>query len=92
MSSFSQQELQAIQERNRRVEMDKAWETSKTRIVSIMVITYLVAVVFLWFIGAAQPWLGAGMPVIGFFLSTVSLPFVKRWWTARYLSSFQSSK
>ena len=32
-------EIQKIHERNKKVELDKAWETSKTRKVSIAVLT-----------------------------------------------------
>lgn len=39
-----EERLSAIEERNRRVEADKAWETSWLRILSISVITYVVAV------------------------------------------------
>ena len=40
--------IQAIEERNKRVEADKAWETSLTRRVSIAVITYFFALGFLF--------------------------------------------
>ena len=76
--------LREIQARNRRVEIDKAWETSKTRLFAIMVITYIVAVIFLWAIGAPRAWVSAGMPVIGYVLSTLSLPIIKTWWIKQH--------
>jgi hypothetical protein len=38
-----EQEISEIKERNRKVEADKAWETSVFRMVSILVLTYLIA-------------------------------------------------
>ncbi|MBI2669238.1 hypothetical protein HYX14_05330 [Candidatus Woesearchaeota archaeon] len=73
-------ELVAIKERNQRVEADKAWETSKTRRTLIAVMTYVVVVIFLFLIQAPSPWLNALIPVAGFIFSTLTLPFVKRWW------------
>ncbi len=75
------QELQAIQERNRRVELDKAWETSWTRRLFIAALTYAIAGVWLVLIHEVYPWLKAFVPTGGYLLSTLSLPFVKRWWT-----------
>lgn len=40
-----------IQERNKRVETDKAWEVSYTRRGFIAAITYVVAMTWLYFIG-----------------------------------------
>lgn len=76
-------DIQRIHERNVRVEADKAWETSKTRRVLIALLTYVVVVLFLWVINAPSPFLVALVPVGGFVLSTLSLPFIKSWWLAR---------
>lgn len=76
-------ELERIKERNSRVEVDKAWETSAFRIVCICTITYVVAVGLLYAIDADRPLLGAVVPVFGFLLSTQSLPAIKRWWIKR---------
>jgi len=73
-----------LQARNRRVELDKAWETSRTRMAAIMIMTYIVAVIFLKLIHVDRPWINACMPVIGYTLSTLSLPLLKRWWIQRY--------
>lgn len=75
-----ERELQAIKERNARVEADKAWETSWARAGTIGGITYFVAAGVLWVIGTERVWLGAVVPVVGFLLSVQSLPVVKRWW------------
>ncbi len=75
-----EKEILDIRERNLRVEADKAWETSKFRTLCLMGITYVVAAVALHFIGAQNVFLNALIPTIGFFLSTQSLPSIKRWW------------
>ncbi|MBI2572625.1 hypothetical protein HYV86_02085 [Candidatus Woesearchaeota archaeon] len=77
------EQLNQIHERNRRVEADKAWETSKTRRSIIAVMTYAVVVVFLWLIGVSNPFLNALVPVVGFLLSTLTLSYFKKKWVAR---------
>jgi hypothetical protein len=72
--------LKAIEERNRKVEQDKAWETSWTRRISVMILTYLVVVAYLQFVVKIDPWINALVPVIGFLLSTLTLSVVKGWW------------
>ena len=78
-------ELEAIKERNRRVEADKAWEISKTRRLIIAIITYFIVVLFLYLIEAPNPWLNALIPVFGFILSTLTLPLVKKWWMKKFI-------
>ncbi|MBI2023457.1 hypothetical protein HYT01_02770 [Candidatus Giovannonibacteria bacterium] len=78
-------EIATIKERNLRVEADKAWETSNFRIFSITIITYIVASLVLYFIGAKNFLLNALVPTAGFFLSIQSLPAVKRWWIKKFL-------
>jgi hypothetical protein len=73
-------EIDEIKERNRRVELDKAWETSATRRVAIMILTYLVASFWLIHLGNDKPFQNAVVPVLGYLLSTLSLPFLKQWW------------
>jgi hypothetical protein len=76
-------ELKLIQERNKRVELDKAWETSFARRGFIAGITYGVAVLFMYKIGITDPFINALVPTGGYLLSTLSLPAVKRWWINR---------
>ncbi len=73
-------ELAAIRERNRRVELDKAWEVSYTRRTIIALMTYVIVVIFLYLIHAPYPWLNALVPTFGFLFSTLTLTFFKRWW------------
>ena len=81
-----EQRVQKIEERNARVEAGKAWETSYVRILSIMAITYVVACGALFAIGNASPFTNALIPVLGYFLSTQSLPFIKRFYIERHLA------
>ncbi|PIN87581.1 hypothetical protein COV12_03100 [Candidatus Woesearchaeota archaeon CG10_big_fil_rev_8_21_14_0_10_32_24] len=71
---------ETFEQRNKRVESDKAWETSYTRRSIIAAITYLIVVWFLYLINAPTPWLNAFVPTAGFVLSTLTLPFFKKWW------------
>lgn len=73
-------EIEKIRKRNKRVEADKAWETSKTRRLIIAIMTYVVIVIFLWSIGAPRPWLNAIVPTLGFILSTFTVPIFKKFW------------
>ena len=75
-----EERIRQIEERNKRVELDKAWERSLTRVTTISIITYIVAVIVLYTIEASNPFLGAFVPVLGFILSTQSLPFIKKIW------------
>jgi len=75
-------EISALKERNRKVEIDKAWETSKTRRLVIALMTYIIIVIFLILIKAPNPWLNALVPVAGFILSTLTLSELKKLWVS----------
>lgn len=70
----------AIEARNARVEMDKAWEVSRTRRAFITLVTYLIAAVWLRIIHEPNFLFKALVPVAGYLLSTWSLPKVRIWW------------
>ena len=74
------EDIKQILERNRRVELDKAWETSKTRRAIVAAITYVIAYFFMTRIGVQDPLLNALVPTGGYILSTLSLPVFKKWW------------
>jgi hypothetical protein len=76
--------VEQILERNSRVELDKAWETSKTRRAVVATITYIIASFFMWRIGVGEPYLNALIPTGGYLLSTLSLPLIKSWWLRKY--------
>jgi len=73
-------ELREIKERNKRVELDKAWETSTFRKVLVGVLTYAVIVLFFIVLDFPKPFVSAIVPTIGFILSTLSIPFFKNYW------------
>ncbi|HEX7368301.1 MAG TPA: hypothetical protein VF261_01440 [Candidatus Saccharimonadales bacterium] len=71
--------IELLEARNKRVEADKAWETSWQRRLAIMALTYLVVVFYLYFVVHIDPWINALVPVIGFFLSTLTVSLYERW-------------
>lgn len=74
-------EIAKIKERNKKVELDKAWETSGTRKICICLLTYIVVVIYSHLINKiSNVWLSSLVPVIGFTLSTVSLKLVRNIW------------
>ena len=75
-----EERLNKIEERNKKVELDKAWETSLVRILFVSIITYVAAFFALYSIGANKPYLNAFIPVLGFILSTQSIPIIKKHW------------
>lgn len=75
-----EQRLSMIEKRNAKVEANKEWETSLTRFFCVAILTYLMMNLILWSIGGPFPPVHALVPTCGFMLSTLSLPWVKRWW------------
>lgn len=74
-------EIRAIKERNKRVELDKKWETCWTRKICIMVLTYIIVVIYSYLIRENNNiFLSSLVPVIGFTLSTLSLKYVRKFW------------
>ena len=74
-------EIKYIKERNKRVEKDKKWETSWTRRICIMILTYLVVIIYSYIIKKYDNiFLSSLVPVIGFTLSTLSLKLVRKIW------------
>lgn len=70
-----------IEERNKRVELDKTWETSWTRKICIMILTYIVVIIYSYLIrNIDNIFLSSLVPVIGFTLSTLSLSVVRTVW------------
>ena len=76
-----EEEVLKIKERNKRVELDKAWETSWTRKICIMILTYIVVIIYSYVIRKYDNiFLSSLVPVIGFTLSTLSLKIVRTIW------------
>lgn len=86
MTSFEelQNEVQKIHARNARVEADKAWETSWTRRLLILVLTYIVVVLFFFVATLPHPFINAAVPSVGFFLSTLGISVVKKEWLRKF--------
>ena len=42
-------EIEEIKKRNKRVELDKSWETSWTRRICIMILTYIIVIIYSYF-------------------------------------------
>ena len=73
--------IEAIEKRNKKVEEDKAWETSWTRRICIMILTYIIVVIYSYIIRKTDNVLLSSLvPVIGFTLSTLSLKLVRKIW------------
>ncbi len=80
-----EKEIKKIQERNKRVELDKAWETSWTRRICIMILTYIVVIIYSYVIKEFDNiFLSSLVPVIGFTLSTLSLKLVRKIWENKW--------
>lgn len=78
-----EEKIKLIEERNKRVESDKAWETCLLRKILIILFTYIFAVLYLKIADTTNPWFGAVVPCAGFYLSTQSVNIVKKWWLKR---------
>ena len=76
-----EEEIKSIKERNKRVEKDKEWETSWTRRICIMILTYIVVICYSYIVKNYDSILLSSLvPVIGFTLSTLSLKLVRKIW------------
>lgn len=73
-------EIEEIKKRNAKVEADKAWETSFSRKILVAILTYIVIVIFFTFADLPKPFINAIVPTVGFVLSTLSIPFFKKFW------------
>ena len=74
-------ELEEIKQRNKRVELDKKWETSYTRKICICILTYIVVIVYSYIVrNYSNILLSSLVPVIGFTLSTLSLKYIRKIW------------
>ena len=77
-------EIEKIKQRNKKVELDKKWETCWTRRICICILTYIVVVTYSYIVkNFDNIFLSSLVPVIGFTLSTLSLKFVRKLWEKR---------
>jgi hypothetical protein len=75
-----ERKIKEIEERNKRVESDKAWEISKTRTIFIAISTYFLIVCFMLLIKDGHPFLNAFVATAGYLLSTGTYDIFKKWW------------
>ena len=81
-----EEEINKIKERNKRVELDKKWETSNTRKTCIAILTYVVVVIYSYSIRKiSNIYLSSIVPVIGFGLSTLSLKGARKIWERQFV-------
>jgi len=73
--------IKLIEIRNKKVETDKAWETSLTRKILLISFTFLSIGLYMNAIGVNNPWLNAVIPSLGFLLSTFEPAYFKKTWT-----------
>ncbi|MBT4192160.1 MAG: hypothetical protein HOE11_02540 [Candidatus Diapherotrites archaeon] len=79
-----EKEIEAIKKRNKKVEADKAWETSNARKLIIGVLTYIVIVVFFVLAELPNPYVNAFITAFVFVVSTLSMPYFKKYWVNKF--------
>lgn len=78
-----QEKISKIEDRNRRVEGDKLWETCWLRKILIILFTFVFASAYLYVANTTNPLLGAIVPCVGFFLSTITIKPIKKYYLKR---------
>lgn len=78
-----QEEIEAIKTRNRRVEADKAWETSKVRTIFVAAVTFMLAFLFMILIEEREPFWKALAGSLAYLTSTTTYGILKKWWLKR---------
>jgi len=63
--------------------------TSWTRRIAIALVTYVLAVLFMWSIDVPHPYFNALVPTGGFVLSTLTLGLLKKVWIKKYKSDLK---
>ena len=76
-----EERIKNIEKRNKRVELDKRWETCWTRRLCIIILTYIIVISYTYLIRKYDYiFLSSLVPVIGFTLSTLSLRMARKIW------------
>ena len=79
-----EEEIENIKKRNKRVELDKKWETCWTRKICICILTYIVVIIYSYVIRNYENiFFSSLVPVIGFTLSTLSLNYIRKVWESK---------
>lgn len=80
MKKSIESRIAEIESRNVRVENDKAWETSWTRKIAILFMTYAILGIYMELLGIEKWYLHALVPTCGYLLSTLALPMMRKMW------------
>lgn len=76
-----QHEVNKLKKRNFEKDRGKEFESSYTRVLFLMAVTYWTLFGYMaLIIQSPNPFLDAIVPTVGFNISTWSLPYVKEWW------------
>lgn len=78
-----EEKVSKIEQRNHRVEDNKLWETCWLRKVLIIAFTFVFASAYLYVANTTNPLLGAIVPCAGFFLSTLTIKPIKKYYLNR---------
>lgn len=84
MKNNFEQRIEAIEQRNKRVEIDKKWETSWLRRIILFVLTYIVILIFCLLTQLPDPFTNSLIPALAFVLSTMTLSFFKKQWLKKF--------
>jgi len=72
-------EIILLKQRNTIVDANKKWERSPIRIILVCLMTYGIVLLYSFLLDiGSNIFLSAAVPVIGFFLSTLSLNFIRK--------------
>lgn len=77
------EEIEKIKFRNKRVEADKAWETSWTRTMFVALSTFVLAFGFMLLVEEREPFGKALIGTAAYIMSTSTYGFLKNWWLER---------
>ena len=80
MKKNLEERISKIEDRNKKVELDKLWEISYFRRFLLILFTYLAIGFYLQAVKIPEPWLNAIVPSTAFILSTLTLPIFKKLW------------
>jgi hypothetical protein len=75
-----------LEKRNTIVDKNKKWENSNTRKIVIMCLTYFTLGLYMFFLGIDKWYLHSLIPTFGFFISTLTLEFIKNIWDTKFNS------
>ena len=74
-----EKEIENIKERNKKVELDKSWETGWTRKICIMILTYIVVIIYSYVIRKYDNILLSSLvPVIRIYIIYIILKIYKK--------------